>query len=294
MDIETQPTEIPTPPTGAPAPEPAPAPAPAAAGSGVPTPEPAQAPEPAPAPAPTSRVIQIPTAKMAQIKNAERDRGRTEALQTANLAAKERGFESYDHMMTQVGNYPQPTTDPGTPTPPEPAGEPEPQQPRKLAKALRENARLLEERRVLNQSRAHEERKRKSLETQLSAQQAEHELRFSAHKAGVQDVDYALTLLQRELKTQTPEQLENFDEGKFFSTTMRKSHPYLYNPETRGAHSSPGPDDVGGAGTPPPASTGNSPATPSARPKAGDLTQDQYTARLKELGITPPSVGMPA
>lgn len=269
------------------------------------------APEPAPeAPKPQSKVLTIPTSAMGDIKRKERDRGRTEARSEYDTAAKEMGYESHEDMMTALraqkvagtrtpAQTPAPAADASDfdadPVDASPKTDKDARS-RVVSRLEREKGQLLEDRKKLNRARAHEERQRKALQGKLDAQEAEHELRFAAVRAGVDDVDYAVVLLRRQLIGKTEEELAQFDEGAFFNQELKKSHPYLYKSGTREANSSPAPDGVAGKDDGAP-----TPAAPTAQPDgaqdsqvdARKLSNDAYAQLLRKRGLTHPAVGMP-
>lgn len=72
-----------------------------------------------------------------------------------------------------------------------------------------------------------EERKRRDLQKQLDAKDAEMQVRESAVAHGVVDVDYAIRLLTRELQGKSEEELKSFDEAAYFGK-LRTDKPYLF------------------------------------------------------------------
>ena len=117
-------------------------------------------------------------------------------------------------------------------------------------------------------------------------------MRFAAQGAGVQDVDYAVTLLRRDLKKKSPEELTESKAETYFGTDLRKSHPLLYVVETRPADTSPA-AATGTNGTNGAAPTTRQPAPGDTQANARDMSQDAYQALLKKHGLTNPSFGMP-
>lgn len=235
--------------------------------------------------------ITVPQSSMAQIKARARAQGRREATAAmeSKMAgfAKFLGFKSLEEMEStdpeewrkrQASAVAKPAAAPSTAR----------VKSRGSSALERENARLLEEKKRLNRLRSVEERKRRSLERELAAKDAESELRVAAIRAGVQDVDYALHLLRREMSSKSPEEISKFDEGVFFGTELRRNHPYLYATEVVPANT--GAPTDGNKAPPPPAP----PTTESAGADAKKLSREEYVAVLKRKGLTDPSVGMPS
>ena len=76
-------------------------------------------------------------------------------------------------------------------------------------------------------ARLHEERRRKDAEHAREALEAESAIREQAIMAGVKDVDYAVTLLRRNIDGKSADELKGFDELKFFDD-LRERQPYLF------------------------------------------------------------------
>jgi hypothetical protein len=170
--------------------------------------------------------------------------------------------------------------------------------PRKITRLEKENARLLEEKKRLNRARAQEEKRRKHAEREREAMHAENELKLAAVRAGVQDVDYAIHLLRQNLQGKSKEELEEFDEHKYFKAELRKSHPYLYGTTEQPADTSTDtPEDKQSAGAPP-TPAGSNPTVRNdgahAPKPVEEMTQKEYKALLKQHGLNDPAAGMPA
>jgi hypothetical protein len=107
----------------------------------------------------------------------------------------------------------------------------------------------------------------------------------------VKDVDYALALLQRQLQGMSQEELAKFDEDKFFTESLRKTHPYLYGESVQPVTTSPTGDPK--APPTPPAPRAPTPP-PGGTKKASEMTRTEYYERLNKLGLTPPQHGSPS
>lgn len=257
---------------------------------------------PAADPPRNGKVIAIPSAKMASIKREAKERGRREALAALDATAKELGYASHEDMLQKLRankgrrpaapparTAPPPETDEDDTdtTPPAPA----PSR-RRETRTERELARAQEQRRAANRARAAAEKRAKQLERQREADAAENELRLAAVAAGVQDVDYALTILKRELQDKSADELAKFDEKRYFSETLRKRKPYLYEVQEQPANTSPSADPSRPTAQPPAATPPKAPPAPGEK-DARTMSKADFDQRLRKLGYTPPHLGSP-
>jgi hypothetical protein len=234
----------------------------------------------------SSKVLMIPTDAMGAIKREEREKGKKQAYEELETRAKAAGFESWAAMETALKALPKPSTKPA-PEPPSAVEEAKP----KADEPDPEKIRLQQEALEAKQKAEQEAKQNQKLRNELLKQQAQNDLKLAAISAGVKDVDYALTLLKRELKGKSAEELQSFDEKKFFSETLRSSHPYLYAIEERPATTASG----GANGAPPPPSKGKEPIAPTnGAVDARTLSRQEFDELLRKRGITPPQVGGPS
>ncbi len=127
------------------------------------------------------------------------------------------------------------------------------------------------------------ERTNRSLRRQLDMKDTEIQLRETAMRAGVQDVDYAIRLMTRSLKGKTEAEIAEFNEEEYF-TKLKTSKPYLFNE----VHV--------------PANTGNGNVETPPAPKADEVqqavagnsgfdamkaTKKEIDDRLNALGVDP-------
>lgn len=252
-------------------------------------------------PAQQPKQIQIPTNAIGKIRTEERSKGRQTALAELANQAQSMGFSSIEEMMSYAQAAKSTPSEEPQEAPKKASARPATTRvketvsgsqisPRQLRRLENERAKLLAEQQRLNRARAHEERKRRRAEEQLEAQAAEHQLRLEASKHGIKDVDYALHLIQREINNMDDESLESFDEGKFFSENLRKSHPYLYGTVDR-------PADTSVQSNPAPQAQMNpeSIGTDSDGNNVDARTMDReaFDELLRKRGLTPPTAGMP-
>lgn len=269
---------------------------------------PAQPSADTPIPKPASKVLTIPTARMGEIKKAERERGRLDVQRQYDDTAKKLGYDSHDDLMAALqeqhtqGTLSRREAEPADyDTDTDVASAPDAPTPRRSRGARQrtpDHEKLLTERRKLNQARAHDKQQRDALKEEMNAQQAEHELRFAAVRAGIgeeADVDFAVNCLRREIKDKTADDLHDFSPEEYFGKKLRKARPYLYGETTREATSSPPPAETGSNGGPPAPFDKNVQTSGGTATviDAKTLSVQDYEALLRKQGYNLPSVGMP-
>lgn len=245
------------------------------------------------------RVLTLPTAALKRIKDEQRQRGERAALASFESKVKAAGFAGLDDLLATASEWKRTGAGKGKAAPPpeRPGREPEAERrgagderPRdgfrtegERRHVEREVRRLREEReRLVGQARDERERRR-ALQQQLDAKEAEIALRELAVRAGVRDVDYALRLAQRELEGKDEKAIEAFDEAKFFEG-LHETHPYLFGEVTRPATTGTG------AGTNPPAAPKIAAATGKGPMEdARKLSREEYAAFLRSQGLELPA-----
>jgi len=242
------------------------------------------------------KTMMVPHSAMKRIKEEEFSKGREAALEQL---AKDAGYESHADFVSALARLkavpaqtPAPVTA-ATPTkpqhkpddsefsPPE-AGEPSKAELRALNAAQRNLEKALNER---NRYATNATEYRKQLEdarAELDAVRAEMHLRTVAAHAGVQDVDYAITLLTREVERLTPEEAEKFDERAFFNG-LRSSKPLLFGEEVRPANTGIVP---GGAPKPPAPGKVASTNAGNGKVDARQMNPKEYADLLRARGIS--------
>jgi hypothetical protein len=257
-------------------------------------------------------VHSVPQEAFAKLKQREREKGREEAQQAhqrwLDEQAKALGFDSFAAFMAAT-KPPEPPPQAAAPPPAKPEPEPPKEEPpvpkenkpqgqepaaetpirparsgmtdrvrKRFRKERSQHASNMSKMRTRNQRLKGE---RNSLKGRLIQQQTEMELREIAIKTGVTDLDYAMTLLRRELKGKTAEDLKDFKPKDFFEG-QREPRPYLFSevkvPATTGTED--------GAETPPP----QTPAAAAqqtadgAKIDATKMTDEEYKAYLRKRG----------
>lgn len=254
------------------------------------------------------KILAIPTSAMKNIKQEERERGKSEALAALDAEAVSLGFANYAELRAYAKTQKETTSKSPTPAPTPDAGiddddddlddEPVQAEPPKKAESKRnrdlvkqlelDREKLLEEKRRLNRARSREVRENKQLKRQLQELETTSELKLQAKDAGVADVDYAVELLKRNLRTMSDAELAGFDERKFFREILRKTHPHLYKAEER-------PVTTGVQDTPPPPAAGKpEKAANGSDHKAVDaraLSPKEFRELLQKRGISNPASG---
>lgn len=223
------------------------------------------------------KVIHMPTSAVARIKREERERGRREALAEVDGRLRKLGFSSIDDVERKASK-----------------GAAAQQQAPARQGGGREGPGDGERgsrdgrTRQLGAKLAQEVKERKRLERELDAKDAEMELRLAATRAGVRDVDYAVEMLRRQLRGKSEDELKAFDEGKFFTEELKRTHPFLYQavpqPATTGA----------GGGEPSPASASavQGDAARSQTIDARKMPRDEYDKLLQKHNLANPSAGL--
>jgi hypothetical protein len=156
-----------------------------------------------------------------------------------------------------------------------------------LRKATRERERLTAEL-AAEKARADQEVKRtKKMAKKMEAMEVDQELREVAISTGVKDVDYAMSLLQRELAAQTDEQLTTFDDKAYFNQ-LRETHGYLFG-EKQELATTGNPQGYEPAAAPSVRQTQAQTANAARPANANQMPLNALQARLKELGLTAPT-----
>lgn len=238
------------------------------------------APQPAPAEVLPQGMAKTPDGKVQVLSQSAYKRLKDEAREQGrkNLL-KEFGFKNMDEAKAafQRGQTPQqaPVSQPQA-APQQPATQTAPQ-----AQSSDETKRLSEELDSLRRQVTRESSKSKQLQEAIDQKEAEMVLREAAINTGIQDVDYALRLLTRELEGKDEEYIGKFNENTFFAG-LRESKPYLFKETIR-------PATTGvGAGAPPSPRPGEA-ARNDAQTNSMDalkLTKEQYTELLRQRGLS--------
>jgi hypothetical protein len=100
-------------------------------------------------------------------------------------------------------------------------------------------------------------------------------------------------LLRKEMAGKSVEELNEFDEDKFFSEDMRGKYPYLYAQEAVPATTAPSGYAGHQQGAPTPAMPEEGNGDRDEGVDAKRMSQDDYKALLRKRGLSDPSVGMP-
>jgi hypothetical protein len=174
-----------------------------------------------PAPDLTKAGHYIPNGAMKALKEAERRRGRDEFVADLNKKAQAKGYKTYEEWLekapaaaTKAGkDVAASGADSAPPTPEVP-----------LTRKDRVLARQVEEERKMRQKA---ERRAREFEAQIAAREARAQIERVFVNGGVRDLDYAVSLLERETAGMTPEQAEVFDENAWLSK-LRIDRPYLF------------------------------------------------------------------
>lgn len=266
-------------------------------------PPPAQ--EPAPKTTPRGEVYELTAGAFKVIKSKAEakgeEKGRQRAMDEFQKQLQEAGFGSLKEALNaikaqQAAPAPQqtaPVAVPPAPPAPAPQAAPVPQPQNnglieaELRKAQREKERLAKELEATRAAQQSAARKAANMAKKIEAMETDQELREVAIKEGVQDVDYAMTILQRNLNEKSEAELRNFNEVDFFKG-LRSTHGYLFGERVEPASTS---KALNNEPAPPPSATQTQrQIINQAKPPAGKQTNiGSVHSRLAELGLTLPS-----
>jgi hypothetical protein len=254
------------------------------------SPEPSASPQPPESGGEEEKTITIPTSQMAKIKLKERDRGRAEGRKEVEAETEAR----FAHVARVLGFPSVKALEEASPEQWEALEhDMSDEYTNRIDRLEAERNKLIEDKRRLNRARAQEERKRKEVQRQLDAKDAETSLRVAAMQAGVVDIDYALHLLRKDMSGKSQDELAKFDEHRYFGETLKARAPHLYKPVQEPANTAPN----AGPAPRPATSPRVTPAAEETAPKPNDAKQmspAEYREHLKKRGLTDPSMGMPS
>lgn len=256
--------------------------------------------------APEPKVISVPTHAMKKIKEDSAALGRKQFQQELDAQAAELGYKNHEDWVrasreARAASSTTPSSTPATASTSQPETKPA------TASAqggdgdqlVAENQRLKQEKenalsqqKRLNRQLARSTRESNKLKNQLLAQEATTELKLAAKDAGVQDVDYAVTVYERMIAGMGEEDLKTVDERKFFGEQLRKSHPHLYQAV----------DKLVSTGTrnqqeiTKPATSNGNQQKPGTNQEGGainarNMTPDAFQTLLRSRGMSNPSTG---
>jgi hypothetical protein len=194
----------------------------------------------------------IPTmmskAALAKLKEQMLAKGKADAMAEMDKAAQAEGFKDHADMVAAIKAAKADPQEPATPA-----------KPAKPATG-KEQAMLAEEKKARQLS----DRRVRDLERQLDAQRTRAAIEREFILGGVKDVDYAVSLLERELADQTPEQAEAFEPGPWL-TSLKAKRPYLFGEKVAPI------DTVTPKPAPAAAAPTTAPTNPAAPPSSGVL-----------------------
>jgi cell division protein FtsB len=221
--------------------------------------------------------LSIPSAKMAEIKKREREKGAR--LAVAEFA-KTLGFESPDKLgeaLKARAQQPQKGASGDTD--------------KQIAKL---NARITEletQNKALAGEKATWERTARRHKQSLKDKDVEMEIRAAALKQGVTDPDFAVELVRRHAGKLDPAAQKDFDVEKFFGD-MKETRPHLFAVTEVPATTGPGgKKDREAGGAPPPApKKQEQQQVDDAMPDARKMKPDEYNAQLAKHGLKNPAL----
>lgn len=240
------------------------------------------------------KVQQVKHSDFKRIKEEARAKGRQQAISELDQAAQAVGFASHADALKALAELKKSPTPPPAKPAPQPEGtqtmsiKPKTDMTTKAADQQRVQAlKDADERSAMRKQWRQEERRRRELQAQLDAKEAEMSLREELYRAGVTDVDYALRLLTRQLEGKSEEEIGAFDRSAFY-TGLRKEKPYLFGETV--APATTGTNGVKADGSNPAAPAPGGAAVEQAKSdqfNARTAKPQEITDRLRALGLNP-------
>lgn len=245
----------------------------------------------------------VPQDAWKRMKEKQREQGRKQAHKELEQQAQHLGFSSVTEMLaaaaasrkTAAATPPartQATTDDEESDPPQQErrndrprnGHHRPNQDRSQQRFEAERQKLAQQLEVERRARVKAEKLARLRAKELEAKETEASLREAARDSGVKDVDYAVSLLRREVEGKSTEELKDFDEKKFFSKLL-EDRPYLggevIRPATTGTGVGTQPRPAGVPPQPPNANGAN-----GASIDARKLNPQEFAELLRKRGLT--------
>jgi hypothetical protein len=246
------------------------------------------------------RVLNFTEKSIGNLKRAEQRRG-------ADALARKYGYANAAEMDAALGG--------GKPTPKQGASKPVAETPSAdsasgglTAAERKELAELREKNKRLADERAKSDRIARESRRKQEAAEVEATLKVAAHRAGIDDVDYALTLYARHVQGKSEQELKRIDSKAFF-TGLKTTHPHLFvgaapagavekkEPATTGTGgktedgaAAPQTPANAGAARPGNGAGGGGPAQGGGKTfDARSATREQLDTRLAELGLQNPA-----
>ena len=261
-----------------------------AAAPTTPVPAAQQAAPPGP---PAEKTMMIPTSAMKRVREEEFSKGRQAAL---DQLARDAGYESNADLVSALAKLRQPAPAPQRTAPVAPAPEETPEdlataqtngvatraQQRSEMAIQRNLEKALNERNRYAQSASEYRKQLEVARSEVDAVRAEMHLRTIAAGVGVQDIDYAIMLLTREVEQLTPEQAATFDERAYFDG-LRRTKPLLFGETVQ-----PATTGVGGGSAPKPPQPGQAASQQAQVGKidARKMDPKAYQELLRARGIS--------
>ena len=242
----------------------------------------------------------IAQSTMGRIKKEERDRGAKQAL---TEAAKAHGFDSIEEMQAFLAGRqsaaPKPApqgggqgqqqqkkqTGDGGGGHRDPGPAPDGMSRRAQAAWEKERTKLVADVEAAKRTAAVNDKRYRQERQKNESLQTEMQLRESAIASGINDVDYAVRLLNRHVEGKSEEELKDFDESKFF-TGLREQKPYLFGEVVK-----PATTGTAGGTVPPAPKPGAAAATAAKNGQidARTMSQQEYQEHLRKRGLNPDS-----
>jgi hypothetical protein len=234
----------------------------------------------------------LSTSAFRALKAKSEEKGRNKAMEDINKTVQEAGYSSLKEALADLRQIKQQsavqTQAPQAAAPTQPAA-PEAKNnsfaEAELRKAQKEQTRLAQALDAEKQRAQQAEKQFKASQKKIEAMQIDQDLRETAIKANVKDVDYAMTLLQRELASKSDDELRTFDESAYFAG-LRGTHGHLFGERAEPATTS----RVADPTHPNVTQTQKQTANQVGKGDGMKMPDQDYRTRIKELGLALPNL----
>ena len=254
-------------------------------------------------PAEKGKSVMMPSGALKKLKEAEREKGRKSALALLDEEAKKLGFANHEALKLAAAqakakpntqaNKTNGKANTATPKPTEPSAETQQPNDRSANRYQREAQQLLEDKRRLNKRKNILEKQLAERDSLLQRETTMRQLSRMASRAGIHGDDeneMAVSLYEKHVSQLSDEELESFDDEKFFSEHLRKSKPYLYGVREVPATTSATAPAATSATTPTATSTTTT-ATSGGRVDTMKMSRKEFADYLASRGLTSPANG---
>jgi hypothetical protein len=232
----------------------------------------------------SGKVIHMPSDALSRIKKEHLDKGMRQAKAEFDKKLKEMGIGSIEELATFKGkaqSTEKPESKSHQPANDNARGNPEHQV------AFKQWS--MQKKRVLERL-TQETKARKRAERERDRMEVIKDLSIAAAQSGIKHIDFAIDMLNKQMKGKNEAEMAAFDEVSFFNG-LKNTHPFLFHAEQQFATTGP----AGSETSAPAAGSTAAVQKPAIEDKSIDarkLSQDEYQALLRKHGLTNPAAMM--